>query len=381
MTGSNKTFASNILGQYYQKILLPALWMIVQCFLFRQNGIVTSLEAEKYISQAQYFLVTGHFASHNYWLYSTQIFLIAFVIKWHLGFATVVIVQLLMNLFATWMFYLLGIFFLKKPLPAFLATVIFIINIPYQVYNSFLFTESIFYSLTIIYSSYLLRLNNLKISKLIIVVLFVALLSITRPTGILFFVATAFYIFLRFFNHIFLWKKLLIIGCTVILFFVLLNTMLQSGGSLDFMLPFKKENIICGVPTVENADIKTYEKGNSVQGILYYILNNETQFLRLSKLKTISFFGMVRNYYSSFHNSFLMLFFYPFYLLSIVGAWKMFKRKEPVFFYMFTIILLYWTTTLLTCDDWHNRFVLTAFPFIFLIGFAAFVKPGSITEK
>jgi hypothetical protein len=157
--------------------------------------------------------------------------------------------------------------------------------------------------------------------------------------------------------------------------------MLRVGGSLDFMVPFEKENIICGVPTTDHAKIKTFEKGNSVQGILYYIFNNEKQFFRLSKLKTISFFGLLRNYYSRLHNVFLVLFFYPFYLLSFAGAWRMFRRKEPTFYYLLAIILLYWITTLLTCDDWHNRFILTVFPFIFLIGFSALIKGKSIDKK
>ena len=373
LSGTN-SFSSIIAKQYYQGILLLVLWAITQYFLVWQNGIVTILEADKYISQAEYFLKTGNFSSTNYWLYSTQIFLIAAVIKLHLGFTVIVVVQLLLNLFATWMFYKLCVFILKNTILAFLATFVFVINVPYQVYNSFLFTESVFYSLTIIYSSYLLRLNKLTISNMVILTLILALLSITRPTGILFFGATAFYIFFRFFNHLSFLKKLVIICSTLLVFFVVLNTMLQAGGSLDFMLPFKKENIICGVPTIDSAEIKTLEKGNSIQGILYYIFNNEKQFFRLSKLKTISFFGLVRNYYSSLHNVFLVLFFYPFYLLSLAGAWKMFRQKESTLLYLLAIILLYWLTTLLTCDDWHNRFILTVFPFIFLIGFSAF-KP------
>ena len=373
LSGTN-SFSSGFQKQYYHKILLLVPWIIIQCFLAWQNGIVATLEADKYISQAEYFLKTGNFSSNNYWLYSTQIFLIAAVIKLHLGYTVIVIIQLLLNLFATWMFYKLAGFFLKNSILVFLATFIFIINIPYQVYNSFLFTESIFYSLTIIYSSYLLRLNKLTITNLLLLILFLVLISMTRPTGILFFGASAFHIFFRFLNHISLWKKLIIICSTLLIFFVILNTMLQVGGSLDFMLPFKKENIICGVPTIDNVEIKTLEKGNSVEGILYYIFNNEKQFFRLSKLKTISFFGLVRNYYSVFHNIFLVIFFYPFYLLSLIGAWKMFGRKEPSFYYMLAIILLYWITTLLTCDDWHNRFILTVFPFIFLIGFSAFTE-------
>jgi hypothetical protein len=146
------------------------------------------------------------------------------------------------------------------------------------------------------------------------------------------------------------------------------------------MQPFKKENIICGVPTINDADIKTLEKGNSVQGLSYYIFNNGKQFSRLAALKTVSFFGLVRNYYSTFHNIYLVLFFYPFYLLVLAGIWKIFRKKSSVFYYMFTIILLYWITTLLTCDDWHNRFILTVTPFIFLIGFSVVTKRNSISK-
>jgi hypothetical protein len=157
--------------------------------------------------------------------------------------------------------------------------------------------------------------------------------------------------------------------------------MLQAGGSLDFMAPFKRENIICGVNTTPRADIQIIEKGNSLKGLFYYTVHNKNQFLRLSQLKTIAFFGLIRNYYSSFHNAYLSLFFYPFYLLAIVGIIKMYRRKEKITIYLLTIILLYWITTLLTCDDWHNRFILTVSPFIFLIGFAAFttLKPVSKT--
>jgi hypothetical protein len=368
------SYSSSAGQQQYYKIILLVVWLIVQSFLLWQNGIFVTLEAEKYISQAQYFLSTGNLESNNYWLYSTQIFLIAAAIKLRLSFTVIVIIQLALNLFATWMFYKLAVNFLKNSFLASLVTFIFIVNIPYQVYNTFLFTESIFYSLTVIFSSYLLRLDKPAIKDFTLIFLLLVLLSITRPTGILFFVATALYIFFRFMRNIAAWKKLLIISGAIIIFLFTLNAMLQVGGSLDFMQPFKKENIICGVPTINNADIKTLEKGNSVQGLLYYIFNNGKQFSRLAALKTVSFFGLIRNYYSTFHNIYLVLFFYPFYLLALSGIWKMFRRKSSVFYYMFTIILLYWITTLLTCDDWHNRFILTVTPFIFLIGFSVFKK-------
>ena len=358
----------------YDKTILLLLWLIVQSSLIWHYGVVTYLEADKYISQAQYFIQHGTLSTNNYWLYSTEVFLIVAAIKLHLGFAVIAILQLLLNLFSTWMFYKLALFFLKKETLASFATILFIINIPYQIYNSFLFTESIFYSLTIIYSSYLLRLQRLAVKNILVLILLLALMSVTRPTGILFFGATALYIFFRFLNKLSLLVKILIVACSLIIFIGTLNIMMNTGGSLDFMLPFKKENIICGVNTNNNVEINTIEKGNSLQGIVYYIYNNKDQFFKLARLKTISFFGLIRNYYSTFHNVFLVIFFYPFYLLSLIGLWKMCKRKKPELIYLVTIFLLYWITTMLTCDDWHNRFILTAMPFIFLIAFAAFTN-------
>lgn len=359
-------------------MFLSFSWIIVQGVQLWQNGIVTGLEAEKYITEANYLLRFGKMSSNNYYLYSTQVFLIAAAIKWKTGFAIIVVVQFLLNIFATIMFYKLAVSFLKRPGVAVLATFFFIINVPYQVYNSFLFTESIFYSLTIIYSSYLLLLKKLTAKNFVFILLFSMLLAITRPTGILFFGAAAFYIFFRFLNHINVLYKILIIASAATLFFVSLNAMLQTGGSLDFMLPFKRENIICGVNTVANVEINSFEKGNSLQGIFYYIYNNHQQFLRLAKLKTFSFFGMLRSYYSFLHNVFLVIFFYPFYVLSLAGIWKKIKQEDRAIIFLILIILLYWLTTLLTCDDWHNRFVLTVSPFLFLLGFAAFSKiaPG-----
>ncbi len=154
-------------------IFLLFSWLLVQGFLLCKNGIVTGLEAEKYITLANHFLQYGNFSSNNYYLYSTQIFLIAAVIKFHLGYPVIVFIQLLLNLFATIMFYKLASSFLKKPIIVLIVTFFFIINIPYQVYNSSLFTESIFYSLTIIYSSYLLRLNKLTIKHLLFILFFI----------------------------------------------------------------------------------------------------------------------------------------------------------------------------------------------------------------
>jgi len=338
--------------------------------LYHHTGVVTILEADKYITEAHLFIDEGKFYSPNYWLYSTEIFLIVAALKLHVGFLWIVVIQLLVNLVATGMFYKLALTFLKDRGLAFFTTAFFIINIPYQVYNTYLFTESLFYSLGVIFSCYLLLMNTPAARKIIILSILLGILCLTRPTGILFFPAACIYLFFRFFKKISLTAKLLTVTVTAGFFLLILNKLLGVGGSLDFMYPFRTENIICGVPTTE-AHIDTLPDGNSLEGLLYYIIHNPQQFLRLGWLKSKAFFGMRRSYYSSGHNIYLMIFYYPFYLLAIIGIIKNYKYQKSILLYLLLIIGLFWVTTLLTCDDWHNRFVLTITPWFFLIGMSA----------
>lgn len=361
-----------------QIILLSIMWVVVQVALTWKFGIVTNFEASKYIDEANHLIQYGNLDTANHYLYLTEIVLIAIILKLRLSFTVIVFTQLLLNILATLMFYKLAEYFLRQSFLAFCATFFFIINVNYQVYNSFLFTESVFYSLTIIYSSYLLRLERITLKNIFFLLILLALLSITRPTGILFFGATIIYVFFRFMKNISFINKAVIFIVSFSAFLIIINAMLQAGGSLDFMLPFRRENIICGVNTVYNANINALEKGNSLKGLLYFISNNYHEFAKMAALKTKAFFGMLRSYYSLPHNIYLAIFFYPFYVLALMGIWKKIKAKDVSMVYFVTIILLYWITTMLTCDDWHNRFILTVTPFLFLLGFAAFINQKKI---
>ena len=85
--------------------LLLFLWALVQGYLIWHNGIVTDLEAAKYIDEANHFLKFGNLNTNNHYLYFTQIFLIAAAIKLHLGYAVIVVIQLLLNLLSNTMIY------------------------------------------------------------------------------------------------------------------------------------------------------------------------------------------------------------------------------------------------------------------------------------
>ncbi len=368
-------------GFVFNKQVVPysllMLWLAIQLILLFSNGMVTTLEAEKYITQANYFLEHGRFSTGNYYLYSTLILLIVACIKWQLSFWIIVIIQLLLNFFAFLMFYKLAFHFLKSNKLAWIVCAYYICNLFYQLYNSFLFTESLFYSLTIIYTSYLLTISRLQLKNIITLIIFLILLSLTRPTGILFLPATLLYSYFQFMKRLKMVVRIPIAIGAMAAFIFILNRLMSVGGSLDFMLPFIKENIICGVNTVFNAHIIVPQNGNSLNGLWLYIYENNGQFLKLAKLKSAAFWGLMRSYYSISHNIFLVLFFYPFYFFSLMGIVNKYRQKDRSLIFLLTIVLLYWLTTVLTCDDWHNRFFLTISPYLFLLGIAAFVRNRS----
>lgn len=358
--------------------LLCGLWAVVQVVIYWQKGIVTDYEAEKYISQAHLVLQYGVPESRNYYLYFTEISLIVFCLKFHLSFAFIVVIQMLVNFFATFMFLKLSLKFLYDQKLALLCTAFFILNFQYQQYNTFLFTESIFYSMAVICTSYFLRLSAYKPRQIIALVFLLALLCITRPTGILFVAATIIYHSVYFLKSFTFLKRLFIIAAASMVFLFLFNIILGIGGTLDFMLPFRNENIICGVDTTAGSGIQTMENGNSIGGLLYYIFHNPIHFLRLAWLRSVAFFGMLRSYFSLLHNVYLAVFFYPIFIFAVAGIWKRYKAKDRLSGFLVLIISLFWITTMLTCDDWHNRFILTISPFMILLAFAAFTKSEGV---
>ena len=343
------------------------LWLIVQAVLFYKNGVSTVGEAETYIFEAKHLLAGRSLSSASYFLYLTQISLLTFALKSGIGYWFVAAVQLLFNLIATFAFYKLATHFFSTKV-AIACIVLFLINYPLQELNFYLQTESLFFSFSIIYTAYLLQLSRLTLLHFFIILFSLALICVTRPTGLLFIPATFLYLFFGFLKTISTPLKLVAVGAISVVFLFVLNAALGSGGGLDFMLPFLDERIICGVPTLDhNVNIKTASNGNSVYGLLYYITHNFQQFIRLALLRSQAFFGLLRTYFGIGHNIFLASFFYPFYVFTLLSIRWWLKNNLYPFLYLLSLILFTLGTTMLTCDDWHNRWFLSISPWLIFL--------------
>ncbi len=188
------------------------------------------------------------------------------------------------------------------------------------------------------------------------------------------------FIILKFFRKNILSLFLFIGVIAAIVLYFLINYSLNSGGELDFLLPYLKEHIICGVPTIAQAHtIQIPVEKNSIKGLWFIISNYWDIFIRLSLKRLFAFFGMVRSYYSLAHNLFIAIYFYTLYVLILFGMPKLFKLFLPEATFLIMGIVFTTITVMLSCDEWHNRFILAVLPFLLLLSVSFFI--GKNTKK
>lgn len=356
-------------------LILLVIWLVVQSFLLLTNGIKTDGEAIRVIGEANKLINSGHLSAPNFAMYFLEISLIYLKLKIGFGYEIIVLIHLFVNAFALYHFYHFLLNLYSSTWLALLGGILLLACYPYQVYNSFLYTESLFFSLSIIYSCYFLNIERFNTKNICTVLFLLLLLCITRPTGIFFAGASIVYLFFKLsdkmkaINRVFLFTALSAIALFV------LNMLMGTGGGIDILLPFKDERIICEVPTLSyEVNIKTSSNSNSIFGLLYYIAHNFDQFTRLAWLKTLAFFGLYRPYYSFTHNLFIGSFFYPLYLFIVIAFFR-FKKAIPIsFIYFLTLIIITWLSVVFSCDEWHNRFFLTLTPFLIIPALYLFKK-------
>ena len=348
------------------ELALIVAWAIMQCYLLYPGGMIISGEAVRVIREAHNLAGSGHFSTPVYFTYLTEISLIYLKLKLGTGFGFITAIHLLLNLFALITLYRFMFEFYSSKKIAFAGCFLLILCFPYQQYNSFLYTESIFFSLSIIYSCYLLKIKTFSFFEIIKLLLWLTLLCITRPTGIFFFGATIIYWFAGSSAHLNIVARTVIFLLFSAAGLFIVNYLMGTGVGINILLPFKEEHIICDVPTKVFNDGTVNINDNSLQGLFGYISRHPGQVSRLAYLRSKAFFGLKRKYYSFGHNLFITGFFYSLYIFSLLALFKH-RRNIPVtFIYLYAVVFIFWLAVIFSCDEWHNRFFLTLTPFFIL---------------
>jgi 4-amino-4-deoxy-L-arabinose transferase-like glycosyltransferase len=348
--------------------LIISAFAVVHILLFFLKGINTGLEAEKYIQQAENVLEGRFPSAPKYYFYVPIIYLIAFAQKFSLGYGFVTMMQSLLSAFALLLFYqgTKKIFNAQTALIASLGLCIFL---PFMQWNFFLYSESIFISLSMILFYAACMFEKQSVKFFILIILLLTALVFTRPFGSLFIPPILIYfLFSKYENKKF--KLLTVTTATlfVVVMYLGIQAVFHGGEDMDAMKPFIEEHIVCFVPNKPEGaklDLKYYNNG--IADILYYITHNPWHFTKLMIERLFSFFKFTRPWYSTLHNLFLFCVIVPVYVFFIIGLIKFLKRKTNLSIFIIAVLILYPLATTLQCDDWHSRFTMPVLPPIFAV--------------
>lgn len=363
----NKQFISWIITTKPLLVLI-AVWLIMQLILLFSFGIVTTNEATKYSGEAQQLLHTGHFSEMKYIFYSVYILL--HVLFYQLGFETtgVYAIQLCLNLVAMYCFYKTILRKTGSNISAFIGTALLITCYSWQYWTVYLYTESVFCSLILIFSYLLFGIASTSFKRYAGIVLLLLLIMFSRPTGMYMLPVlglTGLFVLIKARKW---WLAALFSVASLVVFILLVSFAMQSGSSFDFMKPLLEHNVLCYIPynsseTISNMPVAE----NNLLGIWHFFVQNPGTFFQLACLKALSFWGMTRTYYSTIHNAWLIGFFYPLYFFAGIGLRSLFKTAAVFAGYISCLLIVFTLSVMLTCDDWNNRFNMPIIPFVVLL--------------
>ena len=331
-------------------------------------GFNYTLEAQKYITEANYYISHHSFSAGRYLFYSTTILLIAGCKVLGINLAFAIVALLAFNLYCYVKVYKALIYYTQSSLFAVVFCISLVSFSPFQSWTMYLYTENIFYSLLLLLFAHLLSYKSFtakyisQLTAIVIVILF------SRPLGILLLLPLLLFLWLRA-------TKLQRVGLGIasivgiLFFYTVSQVVLTTTNDWTVQRSFIEENLICDIPTnVENKNLDTIAVSSQLKVLAYYITHNFTHFTGLAAQRLYLFFVPIRTYYSTLHNAILLTIILPLYVLLIYGV-RLWYRQLHVSMVVFIIssILLFAASVAMQCDDYHNRFFLCLFPFLLFL--------------
>ena len=366
----------------YSRLIIILLWVLSAAAYVYSFGFTTTLEAEKYINEANNFIDHGSFSAPRFWFYSITIFINVIAFKLHTGLIGSFILQGIFNLSAYLLFFKAMKKIFSNELTALILVCYLLLFWPYQSWIAYLYSESAFFSAILILIATLILYPPTSVKNMFMISAALFIVVLARPLGVLLIVATCIYLFVKANKK---WRIILAFASIVLLCgaYAAVNIIMSSVSDWDITKPFRYEFIICELYTNgPHAKLDLNPSGNPMQQLVYYLTHNFSHFTKFTLLKLKYFFLMTRSYYSSMHNLFLLINIIPLYLFAIIGIFKKSgKMGAAVFAFIISTIVLYTLTIVFQCDDYHNRFVLSIFPLFAILAAKGLENLNSLLFK
>jgi hypothetical protein len=243
------------------------------------------------------------------------------------------------------------------------AFILYMIWPPIREWNNFIYAESLFTSFCI-FSFTLLLLSKTfwQYSLAALVLLFTFFI---RPTGFCLVVGVIGYGIAMLPRTSY--KFALPVMCVMaFIAWSIANKMFKSYDQVEgyVMAEIIYPKITLGI--TPPASLTIPDTGTPLEKVFLFALNNPLYFLKLVLIKISLFYGNIKPYYSTFHNTAIVLFLYPLYYLSIRGITRLAGFKKERFF-IASFIIANGTIVGLTTENWDGRFLVPVLPFIFMM--------------
>ena len=352
-----------------KKIIATAVvYFLISGILLFKFGIRLDGEAEKFIENANR-IINGEelFNGIFGYFYIAYSLCVALFIKLSVNLVFVAVAQIVLSFFAALCLYKLLIKGLGNSNIAFIFFIAYLLCYPIQKWNFFLYSESVHTSLLVI-GIYLFNnwLIDKKLNRLVALSILLLLILFSRPVGLLFLMSFFLVLMFWLYRNKMKMQFYILTGLSIVAVIIILNSPFTAFINPDSI---RRMEIICQVPETNHAI--AYREYNR-QGLYkaFNVIKDEVgfgNFFNTGFKKLGYFFGMYRVFYSWQHNLLLICFtvFYPFALIGIflksVESFY-FTRLFAIMYLLFTCIGIFFT-----CDEWSNRFISPAFPFILIL--------------
>lgn len=232
-------------------------------------------------------------------------------------------------------------------------------------WNFFIYTESLFTSMSIIsFAALVLSRTPKQYAITFIIFLFTIFI---RPTGIALIAGILVYGFAHAYHRISgrVWLTSIIIGLSFGI--LVLNFMMKD---YHFIESYRKAeliypNISLGLQPPDDLIIPSGDTTPLIN-LITFIYSNPVYFLKITLLKLLLFLGNVKPYFSIVHNALIIGFLFPLYFFAIKG-FQHFTSTRKEHYFIAGFVIMQCAIVSLTSENWDGRFLIPILPFVFIL--------------
>lgn len=349
-------------------VLSAVLYLLASFFILFKHGIHVDGEAVKIIENANHLNAGTTFVNGIFgYFYFAYILLVALFLKISVNLFFVAILQIVLSFFAAICLYRILRGELNNERIAFAFFIVYLLCYPIQKWNYFLYTESIHTSMLMITLYYFNKLAaGRNVARFLVPVILLVFVLFSRPVGILFLASLVVVLLYWLYRNKKIKLFFLFFGLVVVGLVGFLNSPFTAFVNPDSI---RRMEVVCQVPeTNSTAEYQEYNRAGLYKA--YLVIKDEVGFADffITGFKKLAyFFGMYRSYYSWQHNL-LLICFTAFYPLAVIGMFfRHAKRESYSRIFALCYLLLTSITIFFTCDEWSNRFISPAFPFVLIL--------------